>query len=125
MASWMVPIALGLVTVGLIVPFHSIMLVTGPNRRLPILFSVLINPVAEEFIFRLLLLGYLSTMFEFTLAVILMSVVYSLYMGIVYGTPSMADGLVLGILLSFAMVEFGFPIVVAAHLIYRVTYLVW
>lgn len=122
MASWMVPIALGLVTAGIVIPFHSIMLVTGPSRRLPPLFFVIVNPIIEEFAFRLLLLGFLTSILGFVPAVIAMSVLYSIYMALLYGAPSMADGLIIGILFSFAMVEFGFPVVLAAHIVYRAVF---
>ncbi|MFH1450955.1 MAG: CPBP family glutamic-type intramembrane protease [archaeon] len=125
MTSWMVPLALGLFTTGVILPFHSIMSVTGPSRRWPLPWAVFINPVLEEVIFRLLLLTFLSNLFGFTVAVIMMSVIYAIYMGILYGTPSMADGLVLGVFLSFAMLEFGFPVVLAAHIIYRAAFSLW
>jgi len=122
---WMVPLALGLLTSGFIIPFHSLMSLTGPRRRWPFHFFVLVNPVIEEVLFRLLLLGFLSQMFDFTIAVMIMSVIYSLYMGILYGSPSMADGLILGVLLSFAMLEFGFAVVLMAHIVYRLIYAMW
>jgi len=119
---WMVPLVLGLVTAGIIMPFHSIMLVTGPSRRWHPLFFVLVNPVFEEVIFRLVLLGFFTSLMGFLPAVIVMSVFYSIYMAVIYGAPSMADGLILGILLSFAMLEFGFGIVVGAHIVYRLVF---
>jgi len=119
MASWMVPIVLGLLTAGIVIPFHCIMSAAGPSRKAPLLFFIFINPLIEEIAFRLVLLGFLTSMFSFTPAVIIMSVIYSLFMALLYGTPSMADGLILGIFLSFAMLEFGFPVVVIAHIIYR------
>jgi len=124
MTFWMVPIALGLLTAGIIIPFHSLMLVTGPKRQWPIHFFVLVNPIVEEIIFRLLLLGFLVTLMNFTLAVVIMSVLYSIYMGVLYGSPTMADGLIIGVFLSFAMLEFGFPVVLIAHMIYRLVFVV-
>lgn len=125
MASWMVPIVLGFFTIGIIAPFRSLMVATGYTRRWPWHFFIFINPVIEEVLFRLLLLSFLSGIIGFLPAVIAMSVLYSVYMGLCYGTPAMADGLILGIFLSFAMLEFGFPTVVLAHIVSRVVFSAW
>jgi len=119
MAFWMVPLALGLFTAGITFPLRSVLLPAGPSRIWPVSFHVFINPVIEEVLFRLLLLGFLTNMFSFTVSVLIMSVIYSIYSGIFYGAPAMADGLVLGAFLSFAMPQFGFPVIVITHIVYR------
>ncbi len=122
LTAWMVPLALGVFTAGITFPLRSMLLVAGPSRLWPFHLFVFVNTLVEEVMFRLLILGFLASMFEYTLAVVIMSVMYSIYCRILYGVPAMADGLVIGAFLSFALPEFGFPVIVGAHIVYRLIF---
>ncbi len=122
---WYIPIVLALISLGLALPLHCLMTVYGYRVRHKLSWTILFGPLAEEVLFRFILLLFLIEILGFIPAVAAVTIIYSIYMASVYGPQFAADGLVIGILFSLAFLEFGLPIVILAHILYSTIFLVW
>lgn len=122
---WYIPIALALLGLGLSVPLNAVMRTSGYVIKRRAYWTMLFGPIGEEVIFRFILLIFLAELIGFLPAVAVSAVLYMIYMSFVYGPPFAADGLVLGVLFSLAFVEFGLPVVIAAHIIYNTVFVLW
>ena len=122
---WMVSLALALLALGFAAPFRAVLHLTTYAKRVKAAFAFLINPVIEEVVFRLGVLTVCMLFFDPLVAVLVMTMVYMVYSGLVYGPPYAADALVLGIFFSLAFFEFGFLIVLVAHLFYSMITAAW
>ncbi|MFO7872793.1 MAG: CPBP family glutamic-type intramembrane protease [Candidatus Undinarchaeales archaeon] len=120
-----IPIALALISLGIALPLHSLMTTYGYRIRHKTSWTVLFGPLAEEVLFRFILLVFLIEIFGVLPAVGAVTIIYSIYMASVYGPQFAADGLVIGALFSLAFLEFGLPIVILAHILYSTIFLVW
>ena len=121
-----ISIVLALMALGFVVPLRSAIFTWGTTyRQMRARYWMLINPILEELIFRLCLLTILFTMFEPLSAILILTALYMVYSGCVYGPVFAADGLVLGIFFSLAFVEFGFVIVLVAHIFYKMVQAIW
>jgi len=122
---WMVPVALALTAVGVIIPFRALLAITGFSRRVRLRYFVIINPIVEEIIFRLFILGFAIITFGLLEGIVIMTVLYMSYQGVVYGPPHVADAFIIGIFFSLAMFEFGFLPILLAHMLYRLLLCAW
>lgn len=119
------PIALAFLGLAFALPLRVLMSTYGYRIRHKAIWSVLFGPLTEEILFRFVLLIFLIGFIGTVPAVAVVTIIYSVYMASVYGPQFSADGLVLGILFSFAFLEFGLPIIIIAHIIYGTTHLFW
>lgn len=121
-----ISIVLALMALGFVIPFRAAIFSWGMGyRQMRARYWMLINPVVEEVIFRLCLLTILFTMFEPLSAIVILTSLYMVYSGIIYGPAFAADGLVLGLFFSLAFIEFGFVIVLVAHIFYKMVQSIW
>ena len=97
----------------------------GFARRVRSVYYVIVNPVIEELVFRIGVLGVALVLFEPLTAIVVMTAAYVVYSSFIYGSPYAADGLVTGVLFSLAFLEFGFIIVLVAHVFYRFITMAW
>lgn len=125
MEWWKISLFLALIALGIAIPLRVVLSITGFSRRMKAGYYVFINPVVEEVIFRLGLLGLTVILFGPLMGILATTLLYMIYMGFVYGPPHVADALILGVFFSFAFFEFGFIIIVLAHIFYRFIVLVW
>ena len=106
-------------------PFFVILVVAkGYTRRHSTKFFLL-APLAEEFILRIIIFGYLLTIFQPLEAILISAAIYAIYSDIVYGPPFVSEALVTGILFGFAFLEIGLIPVAIAHFFYRLVFVVW
>ncbi len=122
---WMVPIALALLSLGIAIPIRAIMYQGNFIILRKRTWFVVIGPIVEEIFFRLFLLMFLIGTFGLIPGLLGSAILYMIYMGLVYGPPFTADGLVMGVLFSLAFFELGLPIVIMAHIIYSAVSSVW
>lgn len=120
MEWWMISIVLALFGLGFSIPLRSTLVFSATIRPMKPVYYFVIGPVAEEIILRLVILTYLLMYFEPMTAILITTVIYMLYGFVLYGTYSIGDTFIIGLLFSFAFLEFGLIVVLLAHLIYRV-----
>lgn len=115
---------LALLALAIGVPFFVVLSVVGYTRRHSTTFFLL-APLAEEFVLRIFVFGYLLAIFQPFEAILISSAIYAIYSDVVYGPPFVSEALVTGILFGFAFLEIGLIPVVIAHLLYRAVFIVW
>lgn len=122
---WMVSLALALLALGFAIPFRALLRLTTYAKKVRAVFALFLNPVIEEVVFRLGVLTVCMLFFEPLVAVLVMTMFYMAYSGLIYGPPQAADAFVLGVFFSLAFFEFGFVIVLVAHLFYSMITAAW
>ena len=115
---WMISLALAFLALGFALPFRAVLHLTAYAKRVRAVFALFLNPVIEEVVFRLGGLTVCMLFFEPLVAVLVMTMFYMVYSGLIYGPPQAADAFVLGVFFSLAFFEFGFVVVLLAHVFY-------
>ena len=122
MDLWSIPIVLALLATAFSLPLRM-WIFNGRNYystfKGKLRGFVFYSTIMEELALRLIMLPILVGMFGLLGGISALTISYMAYYAIVYGPVFAADALVIGVLFSYAYIDFGLPVVIAAHLFYK------